>query len=64
MTPNPEYVSDEINPNPRAWPVCSHCEVAFVLRRLLSFSSGSFIWAWQRDCKHKNAEAKIGKADD
>jgi hypothetical protein len=59
-----EYVSDEVNPNPTAWPACSQCNAAYVLRRCLRFGTGGFEWLWQRDCKHKYAEPKIAKADD
>jgi hypothetical protein len=45
-------------PNPVAWPKCSQCDVAFVLRRMLSLSQG-WLWLWQRDCKHKSAETVI-----
>lgn len=44
-------------PNPRAWPACSECDVPWVLRRGMTFSATdlAYRWLWQRDCKHKKA---------
>lgn len=63
-------MSDDITVNPQAWPVCSECNTAYVLRRAILFTTGtkgkkSEInegWAWQRDCKHKKAEAVLQRA--
>lgn len=49
------------NPNPLIWPKCSNCGVAFVLRRVMRIAFGDWVWLWQRDCKHKTAEAVIEK---
>lgn len=54
--------SKPVNPTPTVWPKCSQCDVACVLRRMLSFTEG-WIWVWQRDCKHKTAELVIETAD-
>ena len=53
----------EIMPDPQVWPKCSTCDVAWVLRRALSITKG-WIWVWQRDCKHKQAEPVIERNDD
>lgn len=45
-------------PNPTVWPKCSECAMAYVLRRMLSFTEG-YRWVWQRDCNHKSAEAVV-----
>lgn len=44
-----------VNPYPK----CSTCSVAYVLRHGLLFDGKRWEdgWAWQRDCKHKTAEA-------
>ena len=55
-------MDEDLNPQPRAWPACSECGVAFVLRRAVTFKTlpKSLIvaeeWVWQRDCKHKKAK--------
>lgn len=48
--------------SPAVWPACSECDVAYVLRRMMSIREG-WLWLWQRDCKHKNAEAVVVVAD-
>lgn len=52
---------------PKAWPQCSDCKAAYVLRRAIVFASkpGSRKatirpeWVWQRDCKHRRAAPEI-----
>ncbi len=48
---------NDVMPNPVAYPQCAYpgCNAAFVLRRMRSLTTGSYLWLWQRDCKHKNA---------
>jgi hypothetical protein len=62
---------NDFNPQPKTWPACSDCMAPYVLRRAISFQPPvrgtkqkkakkgeiDFQWIWQRDCKHKNAEA-------
>jgi hypothetical protein len=39
--------------DPPAWPVCSACGMAYVLRRAVVVGSGPewiWQWIWQRDC--------------
>lgn len=55
----------DLNPQPQVWPACAECKEPFVLRRVLvlreptpdNLRALKFEWAWQRDCKHKKAEA-------
>lgn len=51
----------DVMPSPQTWPVCSECDTDYVLRRCFVFRDGGIVseWLWQRDCKHKKAEAKI-----
>lgn len=53
----------DLNPQPRAWPRCSECKTAYVLRLALMFDSHiktmSNEWMWQRDCKHRKAEPEV-----
>ena len=55
-----------LNPQPRAWPRCSECKTAYVLRLALMFDSRtrtmSSEWMWQRDCKHRKAEPEVAGA--
>lgn len=47
-------------PNPRCWPECSECGVAYVLRNCVTFGAElKYQWLWQRDCKHKKADGRI-----
>ena len=48
-------------PQVRAYPKCSECGTPFVLRMCFHFGAGGIAhsWLWQRDCKHKKAEAEI-----
>lgn len=63
-------MSDDITVNPPAWPACSECNTAYVLRRAILFTSGTKGkgaeinegWVWQRDCKHKKAKAVLQRA--
>ena len=43
-------------PRVTVWPVCSTCEVAYVLRQCL-VPEGE--WRWFRDCKHRGADQVI-----
>lgn len=58
----------DLNPQPSAWPQCSECKTAYVLRRALTFSASgrrmslASEWTWQRDCKHRKAAAEVGSA--
>lgn len=59
----------DLNPQPRAWPCCSTCNTAYVLRRALVFavakskrSTLASEWIWQRDCKHRTSAAKVARA--
>ena len=61
------------NPNPKAWPRCSECEVDYVLRRAVVFGVGrdgprsmTIIneWVWQRDCKHRKAAPEVAHRAD
>ena len=54
-------MSESLNTEPKAWPKCPTCDVAWVLRRCLSFTEG-WIWAWQRDCKHKGVAPVVEEA--
>lgn len=53
-----------------AFPACSECGLAWVLRRSMTvdMSSGTGVfaekWVWQRDCKHKKAPPEIVEASD
>jgi hypothetical protein len=59
--------NSSLNPQPKTWPCCSRCGVAYVLRRALMFghTAGSgkasldIEWLWQRDCKHRKDPAKV-----
>lgn len=52
---------------PKAWPQCSDCKAAYVLRRAIVFASKPgprkatmrHEWVWQRDCKHRRAAPEI-----
>lgn len=58
------------NPKPKAWPQCSECKTAYVLRRAIVFSGRngsrrmhiSTEWVWQRDCKHRKAAPEVAKS--
>ena len=64
-----KLTSIDLNPQPRVWPACAECLEPFVLRRAIVFkqartrhtghtaSTIDFEWCWQRDCKHRKAEA-------
>lgn len=58
--------SADPNPQPTAWPRCSLCKAAFVLRRAIVFSTKRCAWvsewAWWRDCKHRRSDAEIERA--
>lgn len=43
------------NPQPQMYPQCPECSTPWVYCRFLSLSSGGYVWAWRRDCKHRNA---------
>lgn len=49
---------DDGMPEVKAYPKCSECGTAFVLRLCFHFGAGDLGhgWLWQRDCKHKKAE--------
>lgn len=46
-------------PMVKAYPLCSECQVPWVLRRCYSIRSGKSMWLWQRDCKHRSALAAV-----
>lgn len=56
----------------KAYPKCSECDTAYVLRKAFVFhtTSGKGTkkatlneeWVWQRDCKHKKATPKLVKS--
>lgn len=53
-----------LNPQPRTWPECSECHVAYVLRRAMTFRTKPRVtmaerWVWARDCRHKNAPPAV-----
>lgn len=50
--------SADVQPDPKVWPECSECGVAWVLRRAMQFPKG-YIWVWQRDCKHRKAKPRL-----
>lgn len=54
-------MSDDLTPAPAAWPECSECGVAYVLRHCITFTDG-YRWLWQRDCGHEKAEPRISEA--
>lgn len=49
--------TDPDNPQPKVWPVCPTCDVSWVYRKFLSFTTGNYVWAWSKDCKHKATPA-------
>lgn len=49
--------SERMTPNPEVWITCSVCDVAYVLRRCLSFSEG-WVWCWQQDCEKPRSQCK------
>lgn len=53
---------DRDNPQPQIYPECETCDTPYVYRRFLSLKTGGYVWAWSRDCKHKNS--KWRKVDD
>lgn len=56
---------DQVQPDPAVWPECSECGAAYVLRRCIVFSGDpGYRWFWQRDCKHKKAEARIARREE
>ncbi len=56
---------EDLNPQPKAWPMCSTCKQSFVLRRAMVFDVKAGVidmqWCWQRDCKHKKAKPITGE---
>lgn len=57
-------MSGPYQPTPTVWPRCSECDVDYVLRRCFVFNGRTgYDWLWQRDCKHKKADAAIVDAD-
>lgn len=56
---------EPVQPDPQVYPVCGHCSVAYVLRRVITFSpQGRTMttrseWIWQRDC---NGGRRVSKA--
>ena len=49
---------EQIKPNPMIWPTCDKCDTAYILRRCLSFTTGGYVWAWQRDCEKPRSTCK------
>lgn len=37
--------------DPPVWVQCS-CGTAYAYRRMLSFTTGGYVWSWSRDCKN------------
>lgn len=57
-------MSDDLQPDPTAWPECAECGVTYVLRRCIVFGDETgYRWLWQRDCKHKKADAVIARKE-
>lgn len=52
----------QIQPDPPYWPGCDACEVAYALKRRLSFGKGAYVWVWVPDCKHDKRRAQPGTA--
>ena len=47
--------SDQHNPQPLMWPVCSECDEAYSYTWGVSSMTGKVVWLWRRGCKHKKA---------
>lgn len=52
--------TEQLNPQPTAWPECGACKTPYVLRRCFLLSNGGeHKWLWVSDCK--KAQCKKAK---
>ncbi len=49
-------MKDSVDIKVEAYPKCSVCDAAYVLRRFNNLTRGCGEWAWQRDCKCRRGE--------
>lgn len=50
--------------NPKEYPVCSECNIPWVVRLAIVLVDGKWRdeWVFQRDCKHKETPPRISTA--